>query len=152
MAVSIRVQEADFDPGAELAAVTEGRTDVGGTCLFVGQVREFGDGETLTAMELEHYPGMTEKELERIAGEAADRFAVSDITLIHRVGRLVPADRIVLVIAAGPHRADAFDACRFLIDWLKTRAPFWKREHGPDGSHWVAAKDSDAAAAGRWRE
>ncbi len=148
--MSVRVQEADFDAGAELARLTEGNHGVGGVCLFVGTVRDMAGDKAVSAMTLEHYPGMTERELEKIAAEAQERWPLEGLAIIHRYGRLEPGDRIVLVAAASAHRDAAFDACRFLIDWLKTRAPFWKREETPGGEHWVEAKADDDAAAARW--
>ncbi len=145
---TIRVGEADFDVGAELAALTEGRSDVGGIGCFVGVVRGT-DG--LQAMTLEHYPGMTERSLALIANEAERRWALLGCTVVHRVGRLGPGERIVLVLAAAAHRQAALDATAFLIDWLKTRAPFWKQESLADGtSRWVDARATDDEAASRW--
>ncbi len=144
----IRVQVDDFNVGDEIKAMTAGKTDIGGVCSFIGLVR--GDGGTLDAMTLEHYPAMTEKELARIDAEAHERWPLDDSLIIHRHGRLVPGDQIVLVLTASRHRAAAFEACAFLIDWLKTQAPFWKSEETRDGETWVAAKASDNAAAERW--
>lgn len=153
--MAIRVQREDFDPGVELDRFTAGNGRVGGVCLFVGLVRDFvGDtaetGATVRGMTLEHYPGMTEKQLAAIEAEARRRWPLEDALVIHRYGRLEPGDRIVLVAASSAHRDAAFEACRFLIDWLKTRAPFWKAEHTATGESWVEAKDSDDAAAARW--
>lgn len=152
--MAVRVQAEDFDPGAELAALTDGKTAVGGVCLFVGLVRDMakvdGDTQAISSMTLEHYPGMTEKELARIEAEARDRWPLDDALIIHRYGTLDPGDRIVLVAATSAHRDAAFDACHFLIDWLKTQAPFWKIEDTGDKRHWVEAKESDDAAAARW--
>lgn len=148
--IDIRVQTADFDVGAEYAAAADGHA-TGGVALFVGQVRGRDGADEVAAMTLEHYPGMTEREIDRIAREAAERWPLQALRIIHRVGRLMPGERIVLVIAASAHRAAAFDACAFLIDWLKTRAPFWKLEETPDGERWVAAKSSDDDAALRWQ-
>jgi molybdopterin synthase catalytic subunit len=147
----IRVQREDFDPGAEVAALTQGRHDVGGVVTFVGLVRDLADGKAIGAMTLEHYPGMTEKQLQAIDDEANKRWPLTASLIIHRYGRLEPGDRIVLVATASPHRDAAFDACRFLIDWLKTQAPFWKLEEGEAGARWVEAKASDDAAAARWQ-
>jgi len=147
----IRVQREDFDPGAEVAALTAGRSDIGGVVTFVGLVRDLADGKAIGAMTLEHYPGMTEKQLQAIDDEANRRWPLSASLVIHRYGRLEPGDRIVLVATASPHRDAAFDACRFLIDWLKTQAPFWKLEEGEAGAQWVEAKASDDAAAARWQ-
>lgn len=146
----IRVQEADFDVGNELEAMTAGNTRVGGLCSFVGLVRDMQAAGTVHAMTLEHYPGMTEKALADIEAEAQARWPLEASLIIHRYGRMEPGDRIVLVAAASPHREAAFEACHFLIDWLKTKAPFWKREETPDGAQWVDARDSDDVAAERW--
>ena len=144
----IRVQSEDFDIGAEIAALKENRTDIGAIVTFTGSVRDqHGD---LTEMTLEHYPGMTEKELERIESEAQRRWPLQACLIVHRVGALKPGDNIVLVVTASEHRDAAFEAARFLMDYLKTNAPFWKRETGPHGSEWVEAKTSDDAAAARW--
>ena len=153
--MTIRVQREDFDPGAELAAFSAGKTCVGGICLFIGLVRDYmghdpAAGAAVCAMTLDHYPGMTERQLEAIEAEAHRRWPLEDTLVIHRHGRLEPGERIVLVAASSAHRDAAFEACRFLIDWLKTKAPFWKVEHTRDGDVWVDAKDSDDAAAARW--
>ena len=145
---TIRVQEAAFDLSAESAALTAGRNDIGGLASFVGLCRA-DDG--LAALVLEHYPGMTERALQKIADEAWARWPLTGCTVIHRVGRLVPGEPIVLVLTASAHRAAALDSCAFLIDWLKTSAPFWKREEFAGGdSRWVEAKATDDAAAARW--
>ena len=146
----IKVQSEDFDVGAEIAALTAGRTDIGGIGCFVGTVRD--NGQTVTGMTLEHYPGMTERAIAAIADQAAERWPLLGCTIIHRVGPLRPGDNIVLVIAASTHRQAALDATSFLIDWLKTKAPFWKLEETPSGDRWVAARDADEAAARKWRE
>lgn len=144
----IRVQEEPFDAAAEMAALSAGRTDVGGLASFTGLCRA-DDG--LSALVLEHYPGMTERAIARIVAEAAERWPLTGCTVIHRVGRIRPGEGIVLVLTASAHRAAALESCAFLIDWLKTRAPFWKREEFTDGGdRWVEAKDSDDAAAARW--
>jgi molybdopterin synthase catalytic subunit len=149
--MAVTVQEADFDVGAELAALTKGRSDIGGVASFIGLVRDSNDGASVSAMTLEHYPAMTEKQLQAIEREAGQRWDLIDVRLIHRVGRLVPGDQIVLVLVASAHRHAAFEACAFLADWLKTKAPFWKKEETPDGqARWVAARASDEAAAERW--
>jgi len=146
----ICVQAADFDIGAEFAALTAGRTDIGGIGCFVGTVRA-NAGDPVVAMTLEHYPAMTERAIARIAEEAERRWDLLGCTVIHRVGRLVAGENIVLVLAAASHRQAALDATGFLIDWLKTKAPFWKKEELPDGATtWVAARDADEAAASRW--
>jgi molybdopterin synthase catalytic subunit len=149
--VAVRVQREDFDVGAEIARLTEGNASIGGVTSFVGLVRDMADGEKMQAMTLEHYPGMTEKMLAEIDAEAHDRWPLDATLIVHRYGRLEAGDRIVLVIAASAHRDAAFEACRFLIDWLKTRAPFWKLEETGDGdAHWVEAKESDDRAAAHW--
>ena len=149
----IRVQTENFDAGAELAALAAGRTDVGGIGCFVGTVRGGVGGRALAALVLEHYPAMTERALGQIVAEAERRWALLGCTVIHRVGRLEPGANIVLVAAASAHRADALEATAFLIDWLKTKAPFWKREEFADGgTEWVAARETDAAAAARWAD
>ena len=146
----IRVQEAAFDAGAELTKLKAGKTNIGGTVMFLGTVRDVSGEAQVKAMTLEHYPGMTEKALQEIDAEAQRRWPLDDSLIIHRYGRLEPGDGIVLVITASAHREAAFEACHFLIDWLKTKAPFWKLEEGSDGAAWVAAKDSDDEAAQRW--
>lgn len=148
----IRLQREDFDPGLELARLGKDNQTVGGVCAFVGLVRDHSAAGPIEAMTLEHYPGMTEKELARIEAEARVRWPLEDVVIIHRHGRLKAGERIVLVAAASAHRQAAFDACQFLIDWLKTRAPFWKREEGPAGAHWVEARAEDEDAAQRWRD
>lgn len=150
--MTIRVQREDFDVGAELEALTRGRTAIGGVTSFVGYVRDVAGGAAVSAMTLEHYPGMTERQLEAIEEEARRRWPLEAVLVIHRHGRLEPGDRIVLVATASAHREAAFESCHFLIDWLKTKAPFWKLEATPDGERWVEAKDSDDAAAERWRQ
>jgi molybdopterin synthase catalytic subunit len=145
----IKVQIEDFDVGAEIAALTTGRTDIGGIGCFVGTVRD--NGRSVTGMTLEHYPGMTERAITRIADQAAERWPLLGCTVIHRVGTLCPGENIVLVIAASAHRQAALDATAFLIDWLKTKAPFWKREELANGNGvWVDAREEDDAAASRW--
>jgi molybdopterin synthase catalytic subunit len=146
----IRVQTDDFDPGAEMRALTAGRHDIGGVVSFVGLVRDIAGGAKIGAMTLEHYAGMTEKQLAEIEAEANRRWPLSASLIVHRYGRLEPGDRIVLVITASPHRDAAFDACRFLIDWLKTKAQFWKLEDTDQGAKWVDADAKDDAAAARW--
>jgi len=147
----VRVQAEDFDTGRELEALTRGRADVGALASFVGLVRDANDGRPIAGMTLEHYPGMTEKALEEICREAHARWDLLDTLVIHRVGPLVPGDRIVLVGVSSAHRGEAFRACEFIMDYLKTRAPFWKREETPDGPRWVEARASDDDAADRWR-
>ena len=143
----IRVQREDFDVGAEMAALARGRTGIGGIASFVGLVR---DTDGIRAMTLEHYPGMTERALEAIEREACERWPLEATLIVHRYGRLTPGERIVLVVTAASHRAAAFEACAFLVDWLKTKAPFWKLEETAQGERWVEAKASDDDAAKRW--
>ena len=154
--MAVRVQAEDFDPGAELSALTAGKTSVGGVCLFVGLVRDIakvdGAEQVISSMTLEHYPGMTEKELARIEAEARARWPLDDVLMVHRYGRLAPGDRIVLVVATSAHREAAFAACHFLIDFLKTQAPFWKVEDTGGARHWVDAKDADDAALAKWEK
>ncbi len=147
---TVRVQPEPFDTGAELARLTAGRHDIGGVGCFVGTVRSTTEAP-IAALTLEHYPAMTTRALAAIAAEAERRFHLLGCTVVHRHGRLLPGEAIVLVLAAAPHRQDALDATGFLIDWLKTRAPFWKQEIAADGtSRWVEARDSDEQAAERW--
>ena len=146
----VRVQEADFDAGRELESLTAGRRDVGAVASFVGLVRDANDGSDVRGMTLEHYPGMTEKALEEICAEAHRRWDLLDTLVVHRVGALRPGDRIVLVGVASGHRGEAFAACEFIMDYLKTRAPFWKREDTSQGARWVEARASDDKAADRW--
>jgi molybdopterin synthase catalytic subunit len=148
----IRVQLEDFDVGAELARLSDGNPAVGGVCAFVGLVRDMAGGEPISAMTLEHYPAMTEKELARIEAEARRRWPLEETLIVHRHGRLAPGDRIVLVAASSSHREAAFEACHFLIDWLKTQAPFWKKEDKASGSDWVEARATDGDAAARWND
>ncbi len=149
--MAVRVQREDFDPGRELAALAAGNTGIGGIASFIGLVREIAGTETIRAMTLEHYPGMTERMLAEIEAEARARWQLEATLIIHRYGRLEPGDRIVLVATASAHRRDALDACHFLIDWLKTKAPFWKLEETGSGKEkWVAARSSDDLAAARW--
>lgn len=148
--MSVSVQQADFDVGAEIAALSHGRHEVGAVASFVGLVRDVSGGAEVAAMTLEHYPGMTERSLEEIVGEARSRWQLEGVRVIHRYGRLEPGDRIVFVGVAGAHRGEAFAACEFVMDYLKTRAPFWKLEETPQGAHWVDARDSDDSAAARW--
>ncbi len=148
----IRVQREDFDLGAEMAALTAGNHSVGGLAVFVGLVRDVVGEAALGAMTLEHYSGMTEKMLERIEAEANRRWALEASLIVHRYGRLEPGDQIVLVAAASQHRQAAFEACQFLIDWLKTKAPFWKLEETEGGPKWVEARSSDDRATERWKK
>ncbi|MFZ0106084.1 MAG: molybdopterin synthase catalytic subunit MoaE [Thiobacillus sp.] len=149
--MKIRVQSEAFDLGAEVDAMRAGRTDIGAIASFVGLARDLNEGSGVAAMTLEHYPGMTEKALAALVEEANSRWALLDVTVIHRVGRLLPGDPIVLVAVASSHRGEAFAACEFIMDFLKTQAPFWKKEETPDGERWVEARASDDAAAERWR-
>jgi molybdopterin synthase catalytic subunit len=146
----VRVQTGDFDIGAEIAAMRRGNPKVGAVASFIGVVRDLNEGDHVAEMTLEHYPGMTEKALEKIVAEARSRWDIYDALIIHRVGTLRPGDQIVLVVVTGAHRGEAFEACEFLMDYLKTRAPFWKKERTPDGARWVEARESDDAAADRW--
>ncbi len=145
----IKVQREDFDVGREIAALSDGNHTVGGLAVFIGLVRDMAGDQPVGAMTLEHYPGMTEKMLGRIEAEACERWPLEASLVIHRHGRLEPGDRIVMVATASAHRQAALEACQFLIDWLKTKAPFWKLEEGSDGSAWVEARTSDDASAAR---
>jgi len=151
----IKVQKENFDVGAELAALTAGNYEIGGVVSFVGLVRDLIRGDdrdgALRAMTLEHYPGMTEKKLAEIEAEAQSRWPLEASLIIHRYGRLEPGEQIVLVACAASHRQAAFDACNFLMDWLKTEAPFWKLEETDTGEGWVDSRASDDAAAARWQ-
>ncbi|MER8949166.1 molybdenum cofactor biosynthesis protein MoaE [Mesorhizobium sp. M0185] len=148
----VRMQAEDFDVAAEIARLTRGRNDIGAVVTFSGLCRD--EQGRLSALELEHYPGMAEAEISRIAGEAIDRWPLQGLTAIHRHGKIAPGENIVLVVAASAHRQAAFEAANFLMDYLKSRAPFWKKEHHSDGSEggWVDAKEADDKAAGRWRQ
>ena len=148
--MKILVQAEAFDLGAEVDAMRDGRTDIGAIASFVGLARDINEGSGVRAMTLEHYPGMTEKALTALVEEANARWALLDVTVIHRVGRLLPGDPIVLVVVASSHRGEAFAACEFIMDYLKTQAPFWKKEETPEGERWVEARASDDAAAARW--
>jgi molybdopterin synthase catalytic subunit len=152
--VAVRVQQADFDIGTEVRDLTGGRTDIGAIVTFTGTVRaDAGAGRPITSMTLEHYPGMTEAELERVEAEARQRWPLQASLIIHRHGELKPGDNIVLVITASAHRQAAFEAASFLMDYLKTSAPFWKKETTEDGQgRWVDARESDDAALKRWQE
>ena len=149
--MKIAVQLEDFDTGREITAVRAGNPKVGAVASFVGVVRDVNDGAGVSTLTLEHYPGMTEKALEGIVEQAAARWEVLDCTVIHRHGRLAPTDQIVFVAVASSHRGDAFAACQFIMDYLKTEAPFWKQEETPEGTRWVEARTSDDTAAGRWK-
>jgi molybdopterin synthase catalytic subunit len=149
--MAVRVQEQDFDAGAEIARLRCGNPRVGAVASFIGLVRDVNDGEAVRELTLEHYPGMTEKALEEIIAEAKSRWEVIDAVVVHRVGPLRPTDQIVLVVVASGHRGDAFAACEFIMDYLKTRAPFWKKEATPAGERWVDARETDDVAAARWK-
>jgi molybdopterin synthase catalytic subunit len=146
----VRVQTEDFDLGREVAALRAGQPAIGAVAAFVGTVRDINDGAGVSAMELEHYPGMTEQALEEIVAEARRRWQLVDALVIHRVGPLRPMDQIVLVAVASAHRGEAFAACEFIMDYLKTRAPFWKKEHTPQGARWVDARIADDQALAKW--
>jgi len=148
--VTVRVQKEDFDAGEEIKTLTKGNLLIGGVVTFIGCVRDTTDKDSLEAMTLEHYPGMTEHELERIETIACERWPLEATLIIHRFGRLKPGDQIVLVITASPHRQGAYEANQFLVDWLKTKAPFWKAEERSCGETWVEARESDDRAAARW--
>jgi len=149
--MSVRVQREDFDTAAELERLSRDNPRIGAVVTFTGLVRDFAPGETVRRMTLEHYPGMTEKQLNAIVQEAEQRWPLDGCLVIHRHGQLDPGDRIVLVITTSAHREAAFEACAFLVDWLKTKAPFWKLEEQGSGERWVEARDSDDAAAARWQ-
>ena len=148
--MTVRVQQEDFDMGAEIAALTEGNHGIGGVASFLGVVREMVGDQAIAAMTLEHYPGMTENKLAEIEAEAHDRWPLEASLIIHRYGRLEPGDRIVLVVTCAKSRGPALAACEFLIDWLKTKAPFWKREETGEGEQWVDARESDDSALEKW--
>ncbi len=148
--MAVRVQTGDFDAGVEMTAMRRGNPKIGAIASFVGVVRDLNEGAEVAEMTLEHYPGMTEKALEKIVAEARARWDIYDALVVHRVGTLKPTDQIVLVVVASAHRGEAFQACEFLMDYLKTRAPFWKKEKTPDGGRWVDARKVDDAAADRW--
>ena len=144
--MTVRVQTGDFDVGVEMTAMRHGNPKIGAIASFVGVVRDLNEGADVAEMTLEHYPGMTERALEKIVGEARARWDIYDALVVHRVGTLKPTDQIVLVVVAGAHRGEAFQACEFLMDYLKTRAPFWKKEKTPEGGRWVDARTADDAA------
>ena len=148
----IKIQQQDFDVGAELAALSDDRQDVGAVASFVGLVREAPGPGKLSAMTLEHYPGMTEKQLQQLETDALQRWPLDRVLIIHRHGRLLPGDRIVLCAATSAHRQAAFEACAFLMDWLKTKAPFWKLEEIDGKCEWVEAKNTDDEAAAKWND
>ena len=148
--MTVRVQTEDFDAGREIALLRRGDPRIGAVASFIGVVRDANEGKDVAEMTLEHYPGMTEKSIEAIIVQAKSRWDIFDALVIHRIGRLKPLDQIVLVVVTGAHRGEAFEACEFLMDYLKTRAPFWKKERTPAGARWVEARDSDDVAADRW--
>ena len=148
----VRVQTEDFDVGVEVNAMRLSHPNIGAVVSFVGQVRDLNDGDHVATMTLEHYPGMTEKSLSGIVEQAVARWSIADALIVHRVGKLKPLDQIVLVLVASAHRKDAFAACEFMMDFLKTEAPFWKKEQTPNGERWVEAKDSDDQAKNRWQQ
>jgi molybdopterin synthase catalytic subunit len=150
--MSISVQHEDFDLSTEVAALRAGQPGVGAVAAFVGLVRDMNEGSGVSEMALEHYPGMTEKALAAIVDEARQRWDILGSRIIHRVGALKPCDQIVLVAVSSAHRGEAFAACEFIMDYLKTRAPFWKREVTPDGARWVDARETDDSAAARWAQ
>ena len=149
--MSVRIQQQDFDPGEEIAALHGGTPAVGAVAVFVGLVRDVNEQHAVPAMTLEHYPGMTERAIEAIVEQAHGRWRLDAVRVVHRVGPLAPTDRIVLVAVASAHRGDAFAACEFIMDFLKTRAPIWKKESTGEGERWVEARDSDDEAAARWQ-
>lgn len=146
----VRLQAEDFDIGSEIANLTQGSHGIGAVASFIGLVRDRNAGAGVATLSLEHYPGMTEKAIAAIVDQALGRWDIVDALVIHRYGQLSPGDRIVLVVVVGAHRGDAFAACEFIMDYLKTRAPLWKKEATPDGARWVAARESDDRAAERW--
>tara|TARA_R110002049_G_scaffold188483_4_gene356956 strand:- start:2450 stop:2908 length:459 start_codon:yes stop_codon:yes gene_type:complete len=150
--MSVSVQQDDFDIGAEITALTRGRHQVGALATFTGLVRDMNDGSGVHAMTLEHYPGMTETALEDIVEQARGRWEIDGVRVIHRFGRLMPGDQIVFVAVTSAHRGESFAACEFIMDFLKTRAPFWKREETPQGVRWVDAREADDSAAERWEQ
>jgi len=150
MTARVTIQTADFDVAAEIAALRAQDKRVGAVCSFIGTVRDRNDGQSVSAMELEHYPGMTEQSIEQMIDEAFRRFDIYGARVIHRVGPLQPLDQIVLVVVTSAHRGESFQACEFLMDYLKTQAPFWKKEQTPEGARWVDARVSDDAALARW--
>ena len=150
--MSVRIQHEDFDVGREIAQLRQGNPQIGAVASFVGVVRDLNEGSAVATMTLEHYPGMTEKAVSKIIDEAKGRWQVYDALVIHRIGTLAPLDQIVLVVVTSAHRGDAFAACEFIMDYLKTQAPFWKKEETPGGARWVEARASDEEAAQRWRQ
>ena len=152
MMSSVRVQTEDFDVSAEMLTLRKRNPKIGAVASFVGVVRDLNDGDSVSTLTLEHYPGMTEKSLEAIVQQAKERWDIYDALIVHRVGTMRPLDQIVLVIVTSAHRGESFQACEFLMDYLKTRAPFWKKEVTPEGERWVDARSSDDVAAQRWEQ
>lgn len=150
--MTVRVQTGDFDVGAEIRSMRLARKDIGAVASFIGQVRDLNEGDEVAGMTLEHYPGMTEKALEQIVEQAEQRWNIHDALVIHRIGELKPTDQIVLVAVSSAHREEAFAACQFIMDYLKTEAPFWKKEQTAAGARWVEAKASDDSARERWNK
>ena len=149
--MTVRVQTEDFDLSKEVAQVARNNRNIGAVANFIGLVRDMNEGSPISEMILEHYPGMTEKTLETLVSEAKQRWNILDALVVHRIGRLKPGDQIVLVVVASSHRGEAFAACEFLVDFLKTQAPFWKKEATPSGNRWVETRESDDSATQRWR-
>jgi molybdopterin synthase catalytic subunit len=149
--MTVRIQTEDLDAGAEIVALRRGNAKVGAVASFIGIVRDVNEGDAVKELALEHYPGMTEKAIEEIIGQARARWDVYEALVIHRVGTLRPSDQIVLVVVTGAHRGEAFAACEYIMDYLKTRAPFWKKEKTGKGARWVEARATDDIAAERWR-
>jgi molybdopterin synthase catalytic subunit len=150
--VTVRIQEADFDLSHEVASMREARPEIGAIAIFVGLVRDMNAGVAVSELTLEHYPAMTQKALEAIVAETKQRWQIDDALVIHRIGRLLPTEQIVLVAVASAHRGAAFQACEFIMDFLKTQAPFWKKEQTPAGERWVEARAADELSAARWHE
>ncbi len=148
--MTVRIQAADFDLTTEVAALRGGNAKIGAVASFIGVVRDINAGDPVAEMTLEHYPGMTEKAIEEIIAQAQGRWSIYDALVIHRIGKLAPTDQIVLVVVTGAHRGEAFAACEFIMDYLKTRAPFWKKEQGGAGARWVETRAADDIAAERW--
>jgi len=149
--VPVRVQREDFDAGAEIATLRAADPKIGAVAAFIGVARDMNDGEPVAALTLEHYPGMTERALEDICEQARRRWQIADLLVVHRYGELRPTDQIVLVVVTGAHRGEAFEACQFVMDYLKTEAPFWKKERTPEGTRWVDSRESDDRARERWQ-
>ncbi|WP_020410507.1 molybdenum cofactor biosynthesis protein MoaE [Hahella ganghwensis] len=149
--IHIEISQRDFDLGTEVKRLVGDDNGIGASCSFVGYVRDFSERPEVVGLELEHYPGMTEKSLQKIAEEACDRWEIEGITVIHRIGRMMLGEQIVLVVTTSAHRAEAFAACEFVMDYLKVDAPFWKKELTNDGDHWVEARDKDSERAEKWQ-